>query len=350
MYLNLCASLVIFKKYLNNAGYKGSSINIRLTETEYFFEYLQKHHQLTDLRDVTSKHIRDYMIYLHKTVSPTTEKPYSKNTIRAKMGMIKLLFKCLYLNECIIINPAQDVVYKYEGDEGRREVMTEQQIAEFLDSIVSLRDKAMFELMYSSGLRRSEVANLDIADVDFNNRMLLIRNSKWDKDRVVPISEVACTYLKKYLRQRSAKHKALFTGSIGRIGSSTVGHRFKELLREHGLDKKHLSSHSVRHSTATHLLQHGADIRYVQELLGHESIATTVRYTHMLYDNLKRVYKSFHPRENQYYKEVDQEYENRIEIFLKELKRVKFYNRRPEVKMYKRRYNRKIDIEDNRFR
>lgn len=170
--------------------------------------------------------------------------------------------------------------------------------------------------MYSSGLRVSEVADLKIKEIDFSSRMLMVRNGKWGKDRVIPISIVASKFLQKYLvGRRNKKESFVFLGTRGRLKGTSITERFITLIRRYEMDRPGLVTHSIRHSVATHLLESGAGIRYVQALLGHESIETTVRYTHMLYDNMKKIYKSYHPRENEYYKEVDSNYLLELEEF-----------------------------------
>ena len=183
------------------------------------------------------------------------------------------------------------------------------------DNCLGVRDRALFELMYSSGLRCSDISGLTLGDVDTDNRELLVRRGKFGKDRVVPISEVAALFLKRYIGNRKKKDEPVFWSRTGPLTSSGIGRRFRDLVKNLGLYKKGVSAHSVRHSTATHLLEHGAGIRYVAELLGHENMQTTVRYTHMLPENLKRVYRQYHPRENECFREVDEGYVKRIQAF-----------------------------------
>jgi len=326
--LNLFMAQLVAKKYVSAAGYKAVTIARLLNEIEYFFDYMKTAYKLDDLRDVTHEHLKNYLRHLQETDSPFTGKKYRPHTIMMKAGSLRLLFQSLYVEELVLANPMREVEYTVKGDDGRREVMSEEELAKFLDNVeekntMGVRDRAMFELMYSSGLRCSEVANLAIGDVDLYNREVIVRQGKFGKDRVVPISEVAAKFLRRYLCGRNTKDEAVFWTRSGRVSGSTVGHRFRDLLVRYGLARPRVSAHSVRHSTATHLLEHGAGIRYVAELLGHEDIQTTVRYTHMLPENLKGVFRRFHPRENECYRELDEEYRQRIAEFLKLLENSK---------------------------
>jgi len=337
--LNLFAVLLVFRRFMKSTGYKKNSMDTRQMEAEYFYNYLKKTHNINDFREVTKDHITAYLTHLNNTVCTYTNRPYAKNTISQKLSAIKLLYKSLYVNELILSNPAQGISYTPKGNEHRRETLKEEELNTFLnilekDNSCALRDRAMFELMYSSGLRCSEVASLTIGDIDFEERQILIRCSKFGKDRVVPITETAEKFLKRYLDGRSSKEEHVFLSTNGRITGSTVGHRFRDLLKKHNMKRKNISAHSVRHSTATHLLEQGADVRYVQELLVHESIETTVRYTHMLYDSLKRIYKRYHPRESEYFKEVDAEYVKKVEELLAYIKKARLKKRRNRKVIY----------------
>jgi len=112
---------------------------------------------------------------------------------------------------------------------------------------------------------------------------------------------------------KGESEKYLFLTVKGRMKSDAIRKVFKETVEEIGIQRDNLTPHSIRHSTATHLLEAGADVRYVQELLGHEDIQTTVKYTHLMMENLKKAYKSAHPRENQYFEEIDSGYLLQIE-------------------------------------
>jgi integrase/recombinase XerD len=179
-----------------------------------------------------------------------------------------------------------------------------------------------------------------VGDYDAANRLLLIRESKWGKDRVVPVSQVAAAFVEKQIAGRR-KEEPMFGSRRFRLSQTRIRKVFKRRLKESGIDKPGATLHSIRHATATHLLLNGAPIRYVQELLGHESIETTVRYTHVLTENLKRIYRQFHPRENALYKEVTKEYVDRLAEFKAELMRVRGENRKEKTVERKRKWEEK---------
>lgn len=164
-----------------------------------------------------------------------------------------------------------------------------------------MRDAAMFELLYSSGLRRAELIalNLDDGRLDLGQGEVTV-TGKGARTRTVPVGTKACAALKRWIEARRQiavpGEQALFVGSKGRrIGASLVGARLKAWARRRGL-AEHVHPHMLRHSFATHLLQSSQDLRAVQELLGHSSISTTQIYTHLDFQALAKVYDAAHPR------------------------------------------------------
>ena len=323
----------VYKHYLETGGYCAKTIMLRLSFAKWFKKYLKETDCPIDMRDINVKHIKNYIKYLGTVVSKKTERFLAEETKHALLITVKQIFRCLYLRDLILINPAQDIKLK-KSKRKKKVILTQEEIGTVLDSVDQLRDRTMYELIYSSGLRISEATGLKINDIDFETRMLILRKSKWGKDRMVPVSEIGMTYLKKYLAGREErKEELVFPGMKGRrLATSGLNRRFKEWVKEAGIKRKGVTLHSIRHCTATHLLENGADIRYVQELLGHESIDTTVIYTHGLYENLKKVYKSYHPRENEYYEEVETEYVKRLEELRKRLIVRNKTNRRERVR------------------
>lgn len=310
--LNSNYTQAVFKEYLLNSGYKENTVQTKLAVIKPFFEYLNKI-QSNDLRDATTETIKDYIKNLNEIKTKKKDNLLMKNTKLGMITCVKLLFKSLYVSNLILSNPAQSISIYTKGKEKQKEIFTQQEMNKFLDSIdifknYGLRDRSIFELMYSSGLRISEVSNLNINDIDFDNRMVILHLAKFSKDRIVPVSKTAMIFLKEYLEARKDKKepqhhfasekvldKPAFLGNTGRITKAGIRKRFTKLLKESGLYKEDLTPHSIRHSCCTHLLENGADLRYVQELLGHKSIVTTADYTHLFFESLKRVYKTFHP-------------------------------------------------------
>lgn len=277
---------------------------------------------IADIRVVTPADLLRYRDYLAVQLSKTTGERLRNTTVNKRFGAVRLLYACLYRAGLIEENPAGQLSDALPPEPVRRRALTEEEITKFLDAIDTttrqgLRDRALFELVYAAGLRVAEVAGLKASDVDFGKRVMRVRG-KGDKDRLVPISEVARDVLLLYLGERATSPEAwIFPGDRNPenptpIRPSSVSERFRTLLRRFGMDDPDVSAHSVRHATATHLLDHGVSVRQVQELLGHAHVETTARYTHVVTDNLRRIYRRFHPREQAIYEEVDERYEARL--------------------------------------
>ncbi len=186
-------------------------------------------------------------------------------------------------------------------------ILTEDEVLKLLDIPLSdnfsYRNKAMLELMYATGLRVSELVNLKLQDIDLNED--IVRTfGKGSKERIIPIGEYAKEYLEKYIYEhrglmlKKNNSEYLFLNNHGnkmtRQGFFKI---IKKLANEKGI-KKDISPHTLRHSFASHLLKYGADLRTIQELLGHSDISTTQIYTHITNEELKKNYENFHPHGN----------------------------------------------------
>lgn len=177
---------------------------------------------------------------------------------------------------------------KYERPVPR--CLTEPEIERLIAAAADALDRAVIEVLYATGMRRQEAANLKLEDVHFKNGTVIVRRGKGGKDRRVMIGERAIEALKCYLLGR--RYGPVFLGIRGPLASSTIARIVTDTARRAGLNGVH--AHTLRHSFATHLTQRGADIRYVQELLGHEFISTTQIYTHLAMNDLRRDYEH-HP-------------------------------------------------------
>lgn len=309
----------IFERELKARGYKENTIICKIIYLSSFWRFLESV-KISDVRDAGRDDLLLYIDYLKGCIPERTGRPYAERTIVAILGTVKLLFSVLCFSGKLLTNPVRDIRLKQKGKSDEKAIFSVSEMVRFLEGIdmdqpLGFRDRTMFELMYSSGLRSGEVCALKMKDVDFNERIIRIRNGKFSKDRFVPVSRVAMLFLMSYAGKRSSEAPVFLSGIGGHLQGSSINRRLSVYFKGGEFENRGLSAHSFRHSCATHLLESGADIRYVQELLGHESVETTVLYTHQMTDSLKKVYKSFHPRENGYFKEAGDEYLKKIEEF-----------------------------------
>jgi integrase/recombinase XerC len=247
------------------------------------------------LGGVTRTEVRRWLAYLRQERKKVTV----ARKISALKGFYAYLSRCNYLD----VNPFAGV--RRPGVEARLPgVMDVDGVYHFLESLggsgwMDRRNLAIFELLYSCGLRISELTGIDVADVDFDPPQVRVLG-KGRKERIVPIGSKAMTALHGYLQLRSGIVKegesALFLNRFGsRITPRSVQRHMKELLLRAGLSSAS-TPHSLRHSFATHLLDNGADLRTIQELLGHVSLSTTQKYTHVSSERLMTEYDRTHPR------------------------------------------------------
>ncbi len=323
--LTVTKAAEVFREYLDSAGYKPNTAAVMRKQIGVFFAYLKNRGRDRDLRDCGRADLGGFLDHLGEVVSAQTGAPYALATRLYIWGTVRTLFRALYLAGLLLSNPASSIPFRSANPHPLKTAFSVEEMGQFLDGIdiharLGLRDRAMFELLYSSGLRAGEVARLALTDLDLPSRMVMVRQGKFSKDRLVPVSRTATRFLELYLQLRGAEDGPLFIGSWGGpLRAQAINVRFRRLLTLAGTYRRGLSVHSIRHSLATHLLGAGADLRYVQEILGHESIETTVVYTHELHENMKRIYKSYHPRENQLFAEVDEHYRARVEALAQEI-------------------------------
>lgn len=220
---------------------------------------------------------------------------------------IKVFFDWATVAGHILVHPCEGIFFKRLPDSPPRNWLTIAEVnrllvAPDLNTTTGLRNKAMIELMYSTGIRKLEVVRLDLPDVDMIQRRLFIRLGKGMKDRVVPFGVKAQEWLERYLSEsrpifeRDSSNLAVFLTERGeRIRAVTFDHIFEKYRAEAGITKM-LTAYTLRHTCATHMLQAGADIRYVKELLGHVSIETTKQYTHLAEQDVMDGHRKHHPR------------------------------------------------------
>ena len=230
--------------------------------------------------------------------------------VRTQLGRLialRSLFKWLTRQNVLLFNPAADLELPREGRPLPKNILTPTEVSAVLDqtdtgTALGLRDRALMEVLYSTGIRRFECAALDMYDVDFGGRTVQIRRGKGNKGRVVPVGNRALLWLGKYLEVRDELlvstpelELGLFLTVAGeRISDDHLSTVVGEYIREADLGKTG-AAHQLRHSCATHMLLGGADIRYVQEMLGHADIKSTTIYTRVAIAELQKVHEKRHP-------------------------------------------------------
>jgi integrase/recombinase XerC/integrase/recombinase XerD len=247
---------------------------------------------------------------LRRYAGVISERGLSKSSVARKLASVRAFYRHLVQRGLLEANPA-DLVATPKRDQYLPRVLKAGEVDSVLTQIpagtpLELRDRAMFELAYGSGLRAEEVVNVDLTDLDPDAEELRV-NGKGSKTRIVPAGEPAWRAIQRYLDEARPKlaaeaqdgrrtEPALFLSKTGRrLSTSDVRRRLRAQTQRAGTGAG-VSPHTLRHSFATHLLEGGADLRAIQELLGHASISTTQTYTRIESGRLRRAYAKAHPR------------------------------------------------------
>jgi len=284
-----------FEKYLEFEK-RASEETIRSysRDLEAFVEYFSKDGPV-DAGDITSVMIRGYMGHLHKK--------YAKSSIARQISAIRSFYRWLCREEVLEANPAA-LVATPKLPKKLPKVLSVDAVFHLIQAPgegdwLEIRDRTILELLYASGIRVSELVSLDIEAVDLKESMLKVLG-KGKKERIVPVGREAMKWIKRYLEVRNphenVDEKALILNSRGkRLTARSIGRVIDKWIVKSAMNQK-ISPHTLRHSFATHLLGAGADLRGIQELLGHAQLSTTQRYTQVSVDRLMEVYDKAHPR------------------------------------------------------
>jgi len=283
-----------YLKYEKNAS--PHTIKSYKTDLNQLAEFLKEKGIL--LREVDNVLLRGFLARLH-------ERKEMKSTVARKLASIRSFLQFCVKRKWLEDNPAK-VVSTPKQEMHIPSFLSEQEVANFLElpysnKILDLRDKVVLEFLYATGVRVSELVGINLEDISLEERLVRVKG-KGKKERLLPFGKKAEESLMKYLRGRSSinkgriDQKALFLNYRGqRLSPRSVERIIDKYIRLSALQRK-ISPHSFRHSFASHLLSRGADLRVIQELLGHESLATTQKYTHLDLAQLVKVYRKSHPR------------------------------------------------------
>ena len=292
-----------FGQHLKTKGFGELSIPDYIRNVGLFIEYLRTL-GIERLSDVDRKVMADYA--LEVSFQAVKGKSLSHSTQRKRLTCVRQFFQYLFKEDAVLLDPTSELEFPKLDDQLPRDILTKREMGELLseadpESVLGLRDRAMLEVLYSTGIRVSELAGLSLEDMDLRNAELKVRG-KGKKERIVPLGEVVRDYLERYLaRSRAilagAGQKSLFVSNRGkRFYYTNISFIVRNYGERAGITKR-VSPHGLRHTCATHLLQGRADIRQIQKILGHASIATTQRYTRVEITDLKKVLRRCHPRE-----------------------------------------------------
>ncbi|MDD3478008.1 MAG: site-specific tyrosine recombinase XerD [Candidatus Izemoplasmatales bacterium] len=295
MIQNLLKEYVYYLKVTKNLS-KNTIVSYQNDLSDYL-TFLSEQYAIKDMSRVEKKHVMNYMAKMKR-------QKLSEKSIARKLSSIRTFHRFLLVEKIV----DENVVLKISRPKVKKQLPTVLNVEETNQlllaakdpSALCLRNVAMMELAYGAGLRVSELIDLDISDLHLNQALVDV-TGKGNKERIVPLGENAIAALRKYITEgrpllHPMERETLFlnkSGSrISRVGFYKI---VQQLAIKAGIDKP-ISPHTLRHSAATHMLEGGADLRAVQELLGHEDILTTENYTHISNQRLDQTYRVAHPR------------------------------------------------------
>jgi len=301
---SLATDITDYLEWMAVHNYARTTITSRRYYLGYFLEFMGRL-ELTDTQHVVKEHISAYQDHLYQ-LRQTDGHPLEVATQIQRLIPITQIFAWLRRQGRITVDPAIDLLMPRAERALPEATLSASEIATILavpdiTRPLGLRDRAILEVFYSTAIRRAELIALTPRDVDYARGTLFIRSGKGAKDRYVPIGERALFWTRLYAdlsRPRLAgdtNPEQLFISSVGTaICKDWLSRRVHRYIQQAGIDK-HGSCHLIRHSVATLMLEGGADIRYVAEMLGHARLETTQRYTRVSIDRLKAVHAATHP-------------------------------------------------------
>lgn len=281
----------------NLKGFKSETVKKKVRDVERLFRYLEEQPEGMTLLTLTEEKLEEYLnIFMERMLLITYNKTLSH---------IQCFYKYLKDSDIILVNPAFSIRGIKNTEQKSLGLFTEVEVRRILSviapTLTGIRDRAMLELLYSSALRINELVHLDVNDIDLRNHEVSVRYGKNDKQRVAPVGETALNSLNDYLDIRiwfmkGEYEEALFLSLYGgRIDKSSVNTRIRMYKKRSGVLSRG-ASHAFRHSCASHMLKNGAPMPAIQQLLGHSKLSTTVKYTHVMKDDLKKIHKMSHPK------------------------------------------------------
>lgn len=296
-----------FQDDLQTHNYSARTVSDYGYNLGLFFQFLDQRH-VQDIQSVTTAALAEFQrwVYYQPTKHGAARGVVNQNGI---LAAVKSFCRFLKAEGYLAADPAEPIEYAREPRSLPRNVLTPQEARRLLETVdtttaLGYRDRTILETLYETGIRNQELRNLTINDANLEEGLLRINDGKGGKDRLTPLGPVAIRFLETYIKgvrpQLAGNHNTdrLF---LSYRGNPIDAHTLGDLVKAHAglakIKRKHVTPHVLRHSCATHMVQNNANLRHVQEMLGHESLATTERYLRLTIVDLKQAHAKYHPRE-----------------------------------------------------
>lgn len=296
--------LIKYNSAMQVRGYSKSTLHRRESDIRRFIGWCDER-SLNHPNQITKPILESYQRYLFHYRQEKNDQPLSPTSQNHYLTSVKQYFKWLTQENYLLYNPASELVI-IQQTPSLPVVLSSEEINQLMqqpDTNTSggVRDRAILELFYSTGIRRSELCNLTLKDISLTRKTLYIRKGKGNKDRLIPIGESAIHWINRYLSEArhyyviDIREETLFLNDYGDpFRDNKLGDKVKRFMKNAGIDVPG-SCHLLRHAMATHMLENGAELRYIQAMLGHSNVSTTQIYTHVSIRKLQEVHKMTHP-------------------------------------------------------
>ena len=301
----LAAYMLRFLEWMRIKNYAERTVTNRELYLGYFIQWCEQR-GLERPNEITKPILESYQSYLYHYRKKTNGEPLSFRSQHTRLVPVRAFFKWLAKNNHILYNPASELELPRLEKRLPKHVLTQKEAEQIMNQAdindpIGIRDRSILESLYSTGIRRMEVVHLEIYDLDTDRGTIMIRQGKGKKDRMVPIGERAIHWIQKYLadvRPALTVNPNESTLFLTNLGEPFTPNRMTQMVRNYvnasDIGKKG-ACHLFRHTMATLMLENGADIRFIQEMLGHASVETTQIYTHVSIRMLKQIHQATHP-------------------------------------------------------
>jgi len=291
----------MYEKYLQLKNYKPRGIEEQLRGVKQYLFYIEENN--IDMYHIGIKDAESYREYLRLLTDKEGNTRYNPKTVNAKISFLRMFYNYLTSTGQTLRNPFLNVDKVRESYTLPKNILTIEQIEKLLKNITvetkeDFKFKTIIEILYSTGARISEIENLTRENIDLEKGYLQVLDDKERQNRNIVLTEYALDLLRLYMKYLPVNSVDVFSHGASRTLNRWLNNRLKALTIK--LKLPYVTCHGLRHTVATHLLKNGADIREVQEYIGHKKIKNTEIYTHIFPDDLKSIVEANHPREKEY--------------------------------------------------